>query len=259
MKILTYLINYYGLNWKKNLPSTSLRQSYQQNRIPVKTKLSEEEFKDYDSYISDLLSSQSSRFTSIETKSGQIVGQTSLALTIVGLFIPFAFEKVQQSQPWLKIILVTGIIVIFLFLIYAIICAFRNFNIKRFPYVSGCESTILDSFNKKVDFKVEVLNDKIYEFRVNSHLTNVKGSNVLYAYRSFKTSLVILIFYILFYCVNIIYVSPTTKNNYLDLSPNTTNTLKQALDSCCRATKGGRLDSITYSSIKDSNSTKNKP
>lgn len=223
-------IDYFGLNWKRNFPTKENIKAYSEDKIEDESiDLDKENFGEYLSYINDLLQKESSRLATYDTKSAQIVGQTSLTLSIVGLFAPFSFDKVQSSQMWLKIILTVGFILIALFLLYAIICALRNFNIRMFNYAIGDEKNIINGYMKSIKFHKEVINDKIFELKVSRDLNNVKGSNVLYAYRSFKTAIVILVSYILFYSASLFFIN-RNEQKPIDLSEKSLKQIESILD-----------------------------
>jgi hypothetical protein len=136
-------------------------------------------------YLKGLVENQRDRQTAIESKTSQLVGQSSIVFSLVALFIPLFFDQFLERSLWIKGITATLFLITFIFYLFTIFHAARNFSIHRFTYSTGDPDTVLNRA-KRNEFLVEEINDLIFITKVNSYANDQKGTNLIFAHRTFS-------------------------------------------------------------------------
>ncbi|KUJ56719.1 hypothetical protein [Chryseobacterium aquaticum] len=152
-------------------------------------------------FLKNLLDEERARLENIEGKTTQLISQTSLIISLISLFIPILLEKSNDLSFLIKIFFVTILISTYFFYILTIINALKNYNIKKFQYSFPNPTNVLIFKDKPINkFNEEVIRDYLYSININQKLNNVKGSNVLYSYNSFKVANILLSFLVISVC-----------------------------------------------------------
>ena len=137
-------------------------------------------------YLKILDAQEGSRQTTIESKTSQLIGQTSIIFSILSLFISNYVSKFNSLPFAIK----GTLIILFLFslLLYlsTIFQATKYLNIHKYIYGQRSVSTVRMKFPTETDFKIEEIKDLIYSIERNTLVNNQKCNNLIYAYRSFR-------------------------------------------------------------------------
>ena len=137
-------------------------------------------------YLKALDDQEGSRQSSIESKTSQLIGQTGIIFTILGLFIANYFSKFSTWPLLLQILLIVIFLVSFFFYLATIFQATKYLNVLKYKYGQRSVSTVKNKFDTEDDFKVEEIKDLIYSIERNTQVNNLKCNNLIYAYRSFR-------------------------------------------------------------------------
>jgi hypothetical protein len=223
--------SYWGFDWKQNLTTDTTISEFSKNRLGFKKKdIPLKLYEQYSKILDDQISEERERLNSIESKAIQITGQISIVLAIAGLIGSFGLDKIPSSQIWLRIFAVSGLLIVTMLFVYAILCALRNFDTSKYKFVKTSEDTIIDHYDKKIEkLNHTIINDKILELRTNRHSTNAKASNVIYSTRAFKAAILALAFYLI--AGSIILFSARDKQTQFELTPNSINDIKELIKS----------------------------
>lgn len=150
-------------------------------------------------YVTDLDKKQSQRLETIETKTSQLIGQSSVVLSLIGLFIPLFFDKLNDLPAIWKIILILGFTITVFHFVLSIWQALKMFEVDKTRFMNGATSTITKKTRhlKKNGFINEQINDYIRIVNHNNSATNKIAGNLVYASRCFKIGIISLSFFII--------------------------------------------------------------
>lgn len=161
--------------------------SYNFNDYDLKDKLNSEKITLHKDFLKTSLEEENNRLGFIESKTSQIISQTSIVFSLIGLFIPIIIEKFGDTFLWIKIILIILILLAFAFYLLSITNALKNFNVNEFRYPVPYPGNVLDFKDKSIEeFNSEIIRDYLYCVNETIVLNNKKATNLLHAYKTFK-------------------------------------------------------------------------
>lgn len=160
--------------------------------------------KEYLKYLENLKVSHDSRQLTIETKNSHIIGQSSVVISIVSLFIPLFADKLNDLHIVIKTLLLIVFIGLVLHFIMAIFHAIKMLQIEKSRYMEGATSTITKENRSTTElaFVNEQIKDLVLIINYNNSITNKSAANLVYATRSFKTGIGIFSAFILILLVS---------------------------------------------------------
>jgi len=156
--------------------------------------------KNYLDYLKELDHYQNERQQVIENKNAQIVGQASIVVTILGLFIPLLLEEfIELGMIW-KILTAITFLFIFGHYFLSIYHSTRTLLIDRYTYSTGSTKTITKKNRATLEltFINEQIKDLIYIVDNNSKQNSKKGENLILATRTFRIANIGFAFFIIF-------------------------------------------------------------
>lgn len=197
------LFNHFGLFYKadQSNPYTYDISQYTINGDEAKLSLHREFLKSKEDEEND-------RLSLIENKTSQLVSQTGIIFSLLGLFTPLLIDRISDVSTWLKIALLLILFFSFLFYMLTIRNALKNFNVKKFIYSKSSPSNVIKLQNySREDFLIEEIKDLLYAINQNTKTNNQKATNLLHSYAAFKaantlTGLLVCAFCILFLFFN---------------------------------------------------------
>jgi hypothetical protein len=136
-------------------------------------------------YLKDLLEFQRDRQSTIENKTSQLVGQSSVVFSLVALFVPLFYDKFIDTELLVKIILLSLFLLAFIFYLFTIIHSTRALSIHKYRYSTGDPKTVL-SKNSSKEFVEEQISDLVFSINLNSYSNDQKGTNLILAHRTFS-------------------------------------------------------------------------
>jgi len=138
-------------------------------------------------FLLSALQEENNRLNYVENKTTQIISQTSIVFSLVGLIIPIVIDRFDDIYFSIRVILILLLISGFFMYLLSISNALKNFNIKNFKYPYANPANVIDLKDKSIaEFNSELIRDYLYSINKTVHINNVKGSNLLHAYKSFK-------------------------------------------------------------------------
>ena len=138
-------------------------------------------------FLSSLAENEENRLNSIESKTSQLIAQTGIIFSLLGLFIPIIMDKASAFQLWIKVILLLLLLIAFFFYLLTIHNALRNYQINKFNYSRPGANNVLEFMNNTVEeFHAETVRDLLSCIKKNAHINNKKGTNLLHSYKAFK-------------------------------------------------------------------------
>lgn len=153
-------------------------------------------------FLKSLLEDERSRLENIESKTSQLISQTSLIISLASLFIPLLIEKSNDIAIIFKVIFVLILISTYSFYLLTIINALKNYNLKKFNYATPSPQNVIDFKDKSIDeFNEELIKDYLYSINENQKINNIKATNVLHSYNSFKTANILLSVLVIIVCL----------------------------------------------------------
>lgn len=167
-------------------------------------------------YLKEIENEENNRLNIIENKTSQIISQTGLIFSLLSLFIPFIIDKVLDFNLYLKSIFIIVLAFAYLFYILTINNALRNFNVKKFNYIKNSPISIINQQNLKVEefMKMEI-KDSLLAIKNNISINNLKASNLISAYNSFRFGNIFTSILVIFLCASLLFIEP--KSNAIKL------------------------------------------
>lgn len=160
-------------------------------------------------YLKEIEEEQNSRLNLIESKTSQMISQTGLIFALLSLFIPFIIDKVLDFDFILKAVFIITLASAYLFYILTINNALKNFNVKDFNYVKKSPMSILNQQKLEVDefIKMEI-KDSLLAINNNTAINNLKATNLISAYNTFRFGNILTSLLVLFLCVSLLFIKP---------------------------------------------------
>jgi hypothetical protein len=124
-------------------------------------------------YLQNLYEEENDRQKIIEGKCTQIVSNSGIFLSLIGLLITILFNTRDAMHPAVKIILaicITGIIVLY---IISMVNGMQGINPLKYYYARGSAETV-KQFTDATKFKEELVNDYLYCIEKNHKLNTEK-------------------------------------------------------------------------------------
>lgn len=147
---------------------------------------SDDLFEEHINFLNRIIEDENNRQSVIESKLGQIIGQSGLIFTLIALFAPFFYDQLNGTHFIIKLALIILFSIGFLFFLLSIFQATKSFNIKNFAYSRPDIKCVIDkSLNSKASFNAQIIKDYITGIPINSTTNSKKGNLLLYAHRSF--------------------------------------------------------------------------
>lgn len=207
---LSYFLKSIGLGKIKSI------QSYEYNHSDYSNikKLDNEKLILHKEFLKTLIDEERLRLDNLETKTAQLISQTSLVISIISLFIPILLEKSNELNDITKISLLLLLILTYLFYVLTIINALKNYNVKKFNYSNPSPENVLLFKDKSIKkFNKEIIKDYLYSINVNQNINNTKATNILHSYNSFKIANILLSVLVISVCISHLKQSNNSKNN----------------------------------------------
>jgi hypothetical protein len=85
-------------------------------------------------FLKSALEEENNRLGFIENKTSQIISQTSIVFSLVGLFIPLLINRFENENLLLRVIIIGLLVVTFILYLLSFTNALKNFNVKKFRY-----------------------------------------------------------------------------------------------------------------------------
>lgn len=159
-------------------------------------------------FLQSVLQEENNRLNIIEGKTTQIISQTSIVFSLVGLIVPILIDKFSAINIVIKIIIILLLLVGFFFYLNSISNALKNFNLKKYGYPYSNPSNVIDFKDKTIEeFNSEIVRDYLFSINKTIQINNVKGSNLISAYLSFKIANIFTGIIILIICSLILFVN----------------------------------------------------
>lgn len=130
---------------------------------------------------------ENSRLALIESKTSQLVSQTGIIFSLLSLFIPVFIDKISDKPFFICFLFLFILALAFIFYILTIWNATKNFNVLNFPYIrSSAVSVITHQDKTPSEFSVVEIKDLLLGATTNQELNNIKATNLIHSYNSFK-------------------------------------------------------------------------
>ena len=144
--------------------------------------------REYLAYLHGINAARDARQNTIETKTSQIIGQSSIVISIVSLFIPLFADKLADLNYFVKWTLLAVFIILVFHFIFATLHALKNLQIEKSQYMEGSTTTVTKDARatNECDFINEQIFDLVRIINHNNPLTNKAAAGLVYASRCFK-------------------------------------------------------------------------
>jgi hypothetical protein len=144
--------------------------------------------REYLAYLQGVNATRDARQITIETKTSQIIGQTSIVISIVSLFVPLFADKFNDLDHSIKWTLLVVFTVLIFHFILATLHALKNLQIEKSRYMEGSTTTVTKETRAKTELEfINVqIKDLVNIINYNNPLTNRAAAGLVYASRCFK-------------------------------------------------------------------------
>lgn len=158
-------------------------------------------------FLKSLIDEENNRQNSIENKTSQIISQTSIIFSLVGLFIPVIIDKSGETNLFLRILIIIMVIVAFIFYFLSISNALKNFDVIKFRYTTPTPLNVYNFKEKSIEeFNSELVRDYLYCINKNIVLNNIKATNLLHSHNAFKLANATTAITIICLCIGIFFI-----------------------------------------------------
>lgn len=158
-------------------------------------------------FLKSLIDEENNRQNSIENKTSQIISQTSIIFSLVGLFIPVIIDKSGETNLFLRILIIIMVVVAFIFYFLSISNALKNFDVIKFKYATPSPLNVFTFKNKSIeDFNSELVRDYLYCINKNIVLNNIKATNLLHSHNTFRLANATTAITIICLCIGIFFI-----------------------------------------------------
>lgn len=150
-------------------------------------------------FLKSTLDEENNRLVAIESKTNQLVSQTSVVFSLLSLTIPIIIDKTEDAHFLIRLGLIFLVLIAFSFYFLAIYNSLKNYNVKNFNYSVASPSNVIDFKDKsEAEFEAELVRDYLDSINVNIAVNNKKATNLLHSNTAFKygniaTALIVLL------------------------------------------------------------------
>jgi hypothetical protein len=138
-------------------------------------------------FLVRLQENEDKRLESIDSKTSQLIAQTGIIFSLLGLFLPVMMDKATELNIWIKSILIALLILAACFYLLTIHNALRNYRISKYRYGRPGANNVINFKDKSTEeFIAEEIRDILSCINLNIHNNNRKGTNLLHSYAAFK-------------------------------------------------------------------------
>ena len=161
--------------------------TYNCNDYDLKKLSDSEKIIEHRNFLKSVLEDENNRLGFIENKTSQIISQTSIVFSLVGLFVPIIMDRFEGAAIFLKFLIIILLLITFSFYLLSITNALKNFDIKKFRYPYTNPANVLDFKEKSIEeFNSELVRDYLFCINKSIQINNEKATNLLHAYKAFK-------------------------------------------------------------------------
>lgn len=193
-------------NFLKSIGIISIKKeeepnSYNHKDYDLKKESDSEKIVLHKEFLKSILEEENNRLGFIENKTSQIISQTSIVFSLLGLFVPVIMDRFESTSLSLKISIIGLLLVTFLFYLLSITNALKNFDIKKFKYPRANPANVLDFKTDSIEqFNAELVRDYLYSIDKAVKINNEKGTNLLHAHKAFKLGIFLTGILVMFVC-----------------------------------------------------------
>ncbi|MBC8883733.1 hypothetical protein H9X57_11290 [Flavobacterium piscinae] len=153
----------------------------------LSSKTDSEKIISHKEFLKSAIDEENNRLSLIENKTSQIISQTSIVFSLLGLFMPIIIDKTGETNIYIKVAIIFLVLIAFIFYLLTINNALKNFNINKFSYSVPTPENVLTLQNNTVEeFNSELIRDYLYCINKNIVTNNRKATNLLHSHNTFK-------------------------------------------------------------------------
>lgn len=179
--------------------------NYDSSKYDVQSSLSK--IKAHKDFLKSAIEEENNRLIAIESKTNQLVSQTSVVFSLLSLTIPILIDKSEDANVYLRVSLIILVLIAFAFYFLAIFNALKNFNVKNFKYFVAGPANVIDLKDKsEEDFEAELVRDYLDSINNNIAVNNTKATNLLHSNNAFKIGNVFTVIIILLISVMVLFI-----------------------------------------------------
>lgn len=140
------------------------------------------------SYLKEIYNFQRERQANIESKNSQLVGQASVIISIIALFVPLLIDKFTNISTLSFVLIIVGFLFVLFHYLVAIIHSIKTLQINHYHYCTRSTNTVTkkERASSEEDFIKEEIEDLVWSIGKNTIQNNRKGRNLIFATRSFR-------------------------------------------------------------------------
>ena len=173
-----------GINAIKEHPEPF---TYNYKDYDLNQKSDSEKIIEHRNFLKSVLEGENNRLGFIENKTSQIISQTSIVFSLVGLFVPIIMDRFEDASIFLKVSIIILLLITFSLYLLSITNALKNFDIKKFRYPYSNPANVLDFKEKTIEqFNSELVRDYLLCINKCVQINNEKATNLLHSYKAFK-------------------------------------------------------------------------
>jgi hypothetical protein len=175
-------LNYFGLLLNK-------RDAIQNIDPTTYLSVDTEKIKIHREFLKANEAEENSRLAVIEGKTSQLVSQTGMIFSLLSLFIPIIIDKLSDKHFVICFLFMAFLAMAFILYILTIWNATKNFNVKKFSYMRPSAKNVITHQDKTPsEFSAVEVQDLLLGANHNQELNNIKATNLIHSYNSFKVA-----------------------------------------------------------------------
>lgn len=187
-----------------SLPYNYNEADYQNNNDPERAKA-------HFDFLQKLEDQETERLGLLEAKTSQLISQTGIVFSLLGLFVPILVDKISDIHFLIKVIILLLLLLAFGFYMLTINNALKNYNVKKFFYSKPSPGNVIKLQYKNItNFNSENIRDLLYCINNNTAINNKKATNLIHSFNSFRLANICTGCLVAIFSITLLFFRPST-------------------------------------------------
>lgn len=146
------------------------------------------------SFLQNQMSDEERRREVIEGKTGQLLGQVSIVVSVVALFIPLISDQVNGLPVWLRVISIVLFFALVIAFTVSIWIASASWIIRRYGYLRPSLEDLREAPKPQTHLALMQRQVALIDDAIKQHIevNNVKGTKLIWAGQAFRIGILLL-------------------------------------------------------------------
>lgn len=186
-------------------------QPYSYNEADYENNSDPERAKAHFDFLQKLEDQETERLGLLEAKTSQLISQTGIIFSLLGLFVPILVDKISDIHILVKVLILILLFLAFGFYMLTIKNALKNYNVKNFFYSKPSPGNVIKLQHKNVStFNSENVRDLLYCINKNTAINNKKATNLIHSFNAFRLANICTGCLVAIFSITLLFFTPST-------------------------------------------------